>query len=142
MNCTWIFKPLLPYTAPIRRHVIGPAVRRAHRPLRHVALWVCSGGATLIPLPGPTPFAPVGTDAPIYGAAPAVPGIVAGFGALPGIVPTLPARGPLLDVPGPVLTSGALVSEVGPVSVPEPSSAVLFAAGLVVMSLAMKGITA
>ena len=86
----------------------------------------------LLPLPGPAPFQPLATDAPAWVMAPS-PAPVVGFGALPGIVPTLPAAGVLLDVPGPVLTSAAAVSEATPV--PEPPSIALFAAALVGLAL-------
>lgn len=121
--CHWIFRPALPYAAPFRRHVLGPVVRRLHRPLRHAALWVCTGAATLVPLPNAAPIPPAGTIAPIYGAA-----TPSGYGALPGIVPSLPARGVLLNVSGPVVTSAA-VSEATPV--PEPGALLLFATSLV-----------
>jgi hypothetical protein len=143
ITCAWIFRPALPAARVIRRHIIGPAIRRARPRLRHAAVWVCSAGATLVPLPGPLQILPpAGVTAPIYGEGydltPGLGGV--GFGALtgPGAIPApflarLPPPGPLLDVPG-LLVSGEAPGD-AVTAVPEPASVVVFVTCLV--SLAM-----
>jgi len=155
MNCYWVFRPALPFVAPIRRHVIGPIIRRARPRLRHAAVWVCTSGAVLVPLPGPIPHAPVGTVAPAYtdlgtdmgmgfGGLGIGPLIGAGSASdrlpLPGVgdvMATLPER-PVLDVPG--VSVGAVV-DVPLVAVPEPASVAMFALGLVSLGLIVRGLT-
>jgi len=146
--CHWVWKPVLPFAAPVARRVVGPIVRRFRPRLRHAAVWVCSGGAALVPLPGPAPIPPpVGIEAPIYGEVlPGFGGIgaIGSFGApgfigatplvLPGdVLVSLPPRGPLLDVVGDVVPGSGVTADATPV--PEPSSAAVMVGALLVLGV-------